>query len=408
MQNVEMLKKTIQEKGMVHFAIGENHFVVYNETDEGTGRTGFAIAEFRGNFCGRCCGVKQRNFYYYFPSDSQNISKFPFAFGGDKTCMIENIIGKEDTDDLDRAKTRLLRVVGDKGHEIFDNNSEHLAEFIMQGTPMSKQVEEVYCCEKPWNIFIQSIEGFPIIMAIFICLVSAGMSLLVRFPYEKVVFDLMITRTADINTTFSDCDNNFAKYIIEASQTLLAALGGNEYSFKQNSDILLHDYAKYIESELCNNARDLGKETIWKTSVYFFLNWFLLQTITILLYVRRMPSKKSFERQKHNNRYCKTLCREILAAYVPMFISCGCGCISQYLFPTEKLAYLFILVAAGIGTRFLVLLIFGCCTYSRCFTCNFKRSCCLTKFAILCLLAYIALLIVLGIYYFSSDLEDPL
>ena len=413
---MDILKETIKENGMVHFSIGDNHFVAYNETDEDTGLTGFAIAEFRGDFCGRCCGVGQRNFDHYFPS-SENTMTFPCAFGGDETCAVENKIGKEDTDSLDKAKTRLLLVVGDKGHNISDDNSEHLATFIMQGTSMPRQSEGVFCCEGPWYIFVQSLEGYPIIVATFMCLVSAGMASQVRFAYEDVLLDLIIAEREGDNTTFSDCYDGFAKNIIQASRTLLLKLGEKESASKQypNVDKILNDSAMYTDNEdLCNNASSLGLEALWKTSVYFVVSWFLLQSIALLLYIRVIPSKQPFERQ--DSRYCKILCREIFAAYVPILISCVCGFFSQYYFPTEKLTYFLILVGAGISTRFLVILIYAYCSYYQC--CAYHRNCgcvstkrcsmCLLVVAVLLCLTYLCLLIVFLIHLYSPDLANPL
>ena len=414
---MDILKETIKENGMVHFSIGDNHFLAYNETDDETGRTGFVVAEFRGDFCGRCCGVGQRNFDHYFPSGSENTMTFPFAFGENETCTIENKIGKEDTVDLDKAKTRLLLVVGDKGYDISDKNSEHLAEFIMQGTSMPRQSEEAVGCEGPWNIFVQSLEGYPIIVATFMCLVSAGMASQVRFAYEDVLLDLIIAEREGDNTTFSDCYDGFAKNIIQASHTLLLKLGEKESASKQYPDVdkILNDSAMYPDNEdLCNNASSLGLEALWKTSVYFLVSWFVLQSIALLLYIRVIPWKQPFERQ--DSRYCKILRREIFAAYVPILISCVCGFISQYYFPTEKLTYFLILVGAGITSRFLVLLIYAYCSYYQCCACGCNcgyvsaRRCSrsLLVVAILLCLTYLCLLIVFLVHLYSPDLANPL
>ena len=382
------LKEAIRENGMVHFSIEGvkgrrylHHFLAYNETDEETGVKGFAIAEFRENVCGRCYGVAQVNLTHYLPFDSENDVQLPFDFKRDKICTIVNTIRKEDTENLDKAKTRMLLVVGDTDYDIVENNCEHIANYIMRGTQFSIQAREKKCQAMSCNIFIQSMKSLLIIIATCACFVATGVGTVLRRAHEKLLFEIIVNKKASVKNNSSDCDHFLGKTIIQSTRVIYES-GNTEHVLKkyQNITKMIDDIIENLHAggdEICKIASDLGVEVFLRMSVYFLVTWLFFQTIALLLYVYKelIPLKMSLERKRQENRYCKILVTEILAAYLPIPISYSFACFVQFYFVTRAFVFFITIVITAVASRLLVSLICSCFTCSCCCMCYWNCCC---------------------------------
>ena len=422
-----------------HFSIegqkGENyyhHFVAYSEIDEKGGET-FAIAEFQENFCGRCCGIGEVKLDHYFLSNMGNNKHLPFPIDDSHTCRIENKIPKQLTNandelnalkQLERAKTRLLHVLGDSDYDAAENNCEHAANYIMTGASLSDQAREQICCAHICNTFINSVKGMSIIFAFFICLVSASSGTIVRRAHEKLLIDLIITKRGNIKSNYSTCDNFWGKDVIESTRTLLR-LEKRESVFKKYPNVsnIIDDIIGHLDTEeICNDAADLGLESFLKTTAFFLIPWIILQTVAILLYIRLqlIPLRQKLKIRGQENRFCKILSLEILSAYVPILISYGTGCLVQLFAASPAMLFFICTVAAGLVTRLLVPFVFACCTCCCCGchdnSCGKCQEQCTDKCCSNCLLglAIFLILILLGfvtyfiIAFYCPTLPDPI
>ena len=364
------LKDTIRQNGMVHFSIERrgryyHHFLAYNEIEEETGNPGFAIAEFHENFCGSWYGVARVNLDHYISFDSGNNMQFPFNLSGDKICMID-AIKKEETEKLDKAKSRLLLAVGDTDYDIVENNCEHIANYIMRGTAFSEQAKDERCKAMCYNIPLQSLKSFITILAVCALVVTIGSGTVLRSAHETLLFKFFVNGIGDVQSNSSDCDHNLGKHIIKHTRNMLESYKiETVYSKYQNITMVMDGLIENLRGdELCKYATDIGVEVFWTLSGYFLVTWLFFQSLAFALYIflKLLPLKKSLERKGQGNRFRKILFSEIMAVYLPIPMCYGVAVIVQFNSTTRAYILFLIIVFSAVISRLLVSSIFNCFT----------------------------------------------